>query len=248
MVYIHKREKIEKQLALNLGYVTRYERKDLIVSRANCAAIALIDQWPAWYAPVTVLVGAKGSGKSHIANIWAEVAGAVRSFSLASAVEAAMAGNCILLENLDANFIDDEVNFFHLLNVIQQNFAVNKRSSLFITAYKRPAEWNLKIADLISRLRVINLVEIGLPDDVLLRGVLLKLLSDRQLIIDPTIVEYIVRRVERSLFDLNNLVDKLDKLSLQERRAISKQMVGALLLELNPDLYVPNERQLSLFD
>lgn len=221
----------EKQLSLDLGYITSYERENLIVSRANCAAVELIDHWPMWPTPITVLIGGKGAGKSHLAHIWQNKTDAFQQTEFDDAVDVAMSGRCVLIENIDQNPLD-EIKLFHLINAVWQSYSVNRRCSLLLTARSRPSSWRLTIADLISRLRVVNMVEIGSPDDWLLRGVLVKLLSDRQLVIEAHLVDYIVSRVERSLWVLNALVDQLDQLVVDEKSRLSRPLIARAFAQI----------------
>lgn len=218
------------QLSFDLGYQTLYGRDNLVVSRANCAVVEFIDHWPNWRMPVTVIVGERGSGKSHLADIWCEKANAIPidSKNLKEAVSLAMDGHSIFIDNLGPENID-EVALFHLFNVVKQNFTLNKQTSLLITSHITPVRWFLAINDLISRLRTVNIISIESPDDLLLRGVLVKLLSDRQLVFDATLLDYILIRIDRSLEAVNSFVKIIDDLVIDKQKRANRTMVAKAL-------------------
>ncbi|MGH6845890.1 MAG: hypothetical protein ACREC0_00195, partial [Methylocella sp.] len=95
-----------------------------------------------------------------------------------------------------------------------------------------PDAWGLRTADLLSRLRLAPAVEIGLPDDALMRAVLVKLLSDRQLVVDAGVVSYIALRIERSLDAARAFIDALDREALARQTRISRAIAGDVLLAM----------------
>lgn len=209
-----------RQLPLDLGHAAGRSRDDLVVSAANAKAVALVERWPDWPAPVVVLAGPAGSGKSHLGAIWTAAAGAavldVRSLG-AEAIAAASAGP-VFLDDADAADRDD-AGLFHLLNA-----ARSAGTSALLTARRFPAAWGVGLADLSSRLRAAATVEIGEPDDMLLAGVIAKLFADRQVEVDPHVVHYLVRRIERSLATAIRVVDRLDRAALEQQSRITRGM------------------------
>ncbi len=216
------------QLPLALPPTRSYAREDLIEGAANALAVDLIDAWPDWPGPVVILAGPVGSGKSHIANVWAQNAGArVQDISQLHLLGEARDNSLpLLLENAERGRID-ETALFHILNAKRSS-----KSAIIITSRTWPADWGIDLADLNSRLRAAQLVELGEPDDDLLRGVLYKLFADHQLPFDANVVDYLVVRMERSLETANHVVKQLDALSLAKRRKITRQLAGEVLLEM----------------
>ncbi|MEN0040119.1 MAG: hypothetical protein AAF764_02160 [Pseudomonadota bacterium] len=210
------------QLPLDLPTTAQAARTDLVVSPSNSHAVACVDAWPDWPAPIAMLAGPTGSGKSHLASIWAAASDAVR-LATGDAVEP---GRALLLEDISAgNFANDWL--FHTVNT-----AMQPGGSLLITSRQWPGEWGVVLPDLQSRLRLVHLVELHEPDDELLRGVLFKLFSDRQLMVDASVVDYCITRMERSLASALAVVRQLDVLSLARKQAITKPLAAEALRKI----------------
>ena len=193
--------------------------------------------WPNWPDPVLALVGAPGSGKSHLASIWARRAHAVLVPPDAVGAGADLGefyGRHILLE--DADGVADERGLFHLFNLVQES-----RASMLLTAATPPERWGIRLPDLLSRLRRAPLVEIGMPDDELVRAVLVKLFVDRQLAVDASVIEYIAQRIDRSLDAARDFVRVLDDEALAEGRRINRNLAARLLGRLEYDEAMPSE-------
>lgn len=214
-----------RQLPLDLAHEEARSRDDLVVGAANEHAISLIERWPDWPADVVVLAGPAGAGKSHLAEIWRAETGAVSVSATAIGAEAIAAAESspILIDNADdAGF--DETGLFHLINAVKA-----ARSHLLLTARRFPAGWGVSLPDLLSRLKAAATVEIHEPDDALLSGVIVKLFSDRQIAIEPHVVQFIVRRMERSLSAAQVLVEKLDRVALERKTRITRALAAEVL-------------------
>jgi chromosomal replication initiation ATPase DnaA len=211
-----------RQLPLDLGHSTGYSRDDLVVSEANRQAVALIDRWPDWPATVVVLAGPAGSGKSHLASIWREGTGAAvvdpeRIETHAAALEA---GRPALIDDADRSGLDEQ-GLFHLINAARA-----AGTHVLLTARRFPAAWGVRLPDLMSRLRAAATVEIHEPDDLLLAGVITKLFADRQIEVDPNVVQFLVRRIERSLATAIRIVDRLDRAALEQKTRITRSLAA----------------------
>ncbi len=216
-----------RQLPLDLGHGVGYSRDELVVSQANAEAVALIDRWPDWPASVVVLAGPSGAGKTHIAEIWRDDAEAMQF--PASAVADAVAGagsRPVLIDDIDAAPVDEQ-GLFHLINAVR-----GAGSHLLLTARRFPMAWGVSLADLSSRLKAAATVEIHEPDDLLLAGVVTKLFADRQVEVEPHVVQYLVRRIERSLATAMRVVERLDRAALEQKtritRALAAEVVSAM--------------------
>ncbi len=215
-----------EQLPLAFEHGAASGREDLLVSDRLATAVALIDSWPDWPSPVVILAGPAGSGKSHLARIWAEQAQATPIDPVAGkdAARAAAEGP-VLLEDADrAGF--DEVELFHVINSVREH-----GTSLLMTSRTWPLSWPVALADLRSRLKAATMVEIGSPDEALLSQVIVKLFADRQLNIDDKIVDYIVKRMERSYAAAQEVVDRIDRLALSRRTKITRALAAEVLGE-----------------
>lgn len=210
-----------RQLPLDLGHGTAYSRDDLVVSPSNVQAAALVDRWPDWPAPVVVLAGPAGSGKTHLAHIWREAADAVRiERGKIAQGAAAFDGRPVLIDDIDAGAFDQN-GLFHLINSVR-----GAGSHLLLTARRFPAAWGTTLPDLASRLKAAATVEIHEPDDVLLAGVITKLFADRQVEVEPHVVHYLVRRIERSLATAMRVVERLDRMALEQKARITRAMAA----------------------
>lgn len=217
------------QIPLDFGHEPAASREDLIVSDRLSAVIGLIDRWPDWPSPVVVVAGPTGSGKSHLASVWAEQSGAV-SVSVdhpdGNALAAAAAGP-VLVEDVDRSGFD-ETALFHLINTVRES-----GTTLMMTSRLWPAAWNVTLPDLASRLKAATTVEIGEPDDELLAQVLVKLFADRQIVPDERVVAYLVSRMERSLDAARRIVARLDGLALSRQSKITRQLAAEVIAEFD---------------
>jgi len=221
---------VPRQLPLALGSPAPFSVDNFIVSAANRKAFEMLESWPRWPSPVTILVGGKASGKSHLAAVWVAQAYAVQGDKnrLDKAANIAAQGIPVLLEDMDSGAFD-EVNLFHLINIVRQIQAANPQAALLMTARTRPALWPVRLADLASRLRAVNLAEIGAADDILLQAVLAKLFADRQLLVEADILRFILNRSERSLARLAEIVMCLDNLALERQSRVSRSLAAEVL-------------------
>jgi chromosomal replication initiation ATPase DnaA len=220
-----------RQLALALGHSESFARDDFLEGPANAAALALVDRWPDWPSRIMVLLGARGSGKSHLAAIWAAQSGA--RFLAARALEtanlpAALATGALVIEDLAEGSFDEHA-LFHLLNLAGEEGAY-----LLFTARGVPAGWTVATADLASRLRALPVVTLQPPDDALLRAVLVKLFADRQLTVEESLISYLVSRIERSFPAARHVVAELDRAALREKRPVNRALAVDMLRDRVP--------------
>jgi len=210
------------QIPLDLTSQPASCREDLIESAANQMAISMVDAWPNWPGAIAILAGPVGSGKTHIAKAWINtVEGEVFECSkigqnLDQIIALAEAGKCILIEDASEGSID-ETALFHIINAVRQ-----ASSYCLITSRSWPVEWQIKLPDLLSRLKAAQLVELEEPDDQLLKMVMFKLFSDRQLMVDEKVIDYCVLRMERSLGSAGKLVAAIDADALSRKSSITR--------------------------
>jgi chromosomal replication initiation ATPase DnaA len=217
-----------RQLVLEIAPPPAFGAEDFLVALSNEAAWRMIEAWPDWPDRTLVLVGPAGSGKSHLAAIWSGRADAVSlaGRGLARADLGSLAGRHILVE--EAGDSADESVLFHLINLVNES-----RSTLLLTDRRPPAAWGLALRDLQSRLRRAMRVDLGSPDDDLMRAVLVKLLVERQLVVDTDIVEFVARRLDRSLGAAREFVRQIDSEALARGRRIGRTLAGDVLRRLD---------------
>ena len=214
-----------RQLALALDHVESFARDDFLSGPSNAAALSLIDRWPDWPDRVMVLLGPEGSGKSHLAAIWAAQAGArflaARSLSVAN-LFSAFATGALVVEDLAPASIDEHA-LFHLLNLAREEGAF-----MLLTTRSAPAGWPVTIRDLGSRLRALPVVALAPPDDAMLRAVLVKLIADRQLQVDESLLHFLVNRIERSFAAARAAVIRLDEVAMRQQRPVNRALAAEL--------------------
>jgi chromosomal replication initiation ATPase DnaA len=214
------------QLAFDLPHRAALGAEDFLVSDCNLAAVKLIDAWPEWQDQVQLLIGPAASGKTHLVRVWQGLSSAQtldRAHLGITLIESLPEGAAIVVEDADrAGY--DEKTLFHLLNLARE-----KRLFVLITARTSPSRWGTGLPDLASRLSAVPVTEIGAPDEALLRTVMLKHFTDRQLDIDPKVLEFLALRIDRSLEAAARAVEAVDRAALASGRKISRQLVTEAL-------------------
>ncbi len=216
-----------RQLALALDHAESYARDDFLAGPCNESALALIDCWPDWPANAIALVGPEGSGKTHLAQIWAAAAGArvISAHALGqSDLRAALATGALVIE--DSTATDDERALFHLINLARE-----ERSFLLFTARAVPSAWPAAIPDVVSRLRALPTVTLDAPDDAMLRAVIVKLAADRQLAVEEAVVRYLLTHIERSFAAARSAVIALDQEALRQGRPPTRALAAEMFRE-----------------
>ena len=213
------------QYPLDLPVEPRFGAEDFFVSAPNEPAHALVTAWPRWPDRIMLLAGPEGSGKSHLGSIWAGQSDAVATRSPREALDAALARGepAVLLDDCDGEQAD-QTDLFHLLNAIRE-----RRGHLLLTARSTPTLLWPTLPDLASRLRALPVARLEPPDEETARAVLVKLLDDRQLRVEPDVVEFVVRRAERSLGAIRALAAELDRESLARGRAVGRGLASDVL-------------------
>ena len=216
-----------RQLALDLPHRIAMRREDFLLSESNRAAWNVIQGWLDWPEHRAALVGPAGSGKTHLAAIWAAEVGAL-SLSGERLVDADLAQTmtkpALMIDDADQIADPDAAErLFHLCN-----HAAQHNVPMLITGQQAPARWPNILPDLTSRLVTFQLIPVGPPDDELLAAILVKLFHDRQLQVSPDVIDYLLRRLERSVTAAAEAVGSLDRLALGERRRITRDLARQL--------------------
>ena len=214
-----------RQLVLALDHAISYAREDFLEGPSNTKALSLIERWPDWPGRLIALVGPEGSGKSHLAAVWAAASGArvVMAKRLGDTdLPSAFATGALVVEDIDAPDLDERA-LFHLINLAREEGA-----DVLFTARVSPPSLMGGIRDLQSRLRMLPVVELEAPDDALLRALIVKLAADRQLAVDEGVVNYLANRIERSFAGTHRAVAQLDEEALRRQRPVTRALAAEL--------------------
>lgn len=223
----------ERQRTFEFAHRVGMDLVDFMPAPSNRRAYDMIMAWPDWPTPALILHGPIGSGRTHLARIWADRSKA-RYFEAAEIWEAAKP-----IERLDAcrhavvdgaDRIVSERLLFHLYNLI-----VDRRGTLLLVADASPGRWSIQLPDLHSRLQAALPVQIDPPCDDLLAALLVKQFADRQVRIEPAVVSYLVRHMERSFAAVRRMTLELDRVSLCAQRPITLPLARAMLEWLEPE-------------
>lgn len=217
-----------EQLSLALPTAVAMERGDFLPAPSNALALAAIDNPDGLPGGLAVLAGPAGSGKTHLARLWSARTGArwQRVAGLANDLPQLLASEPRPLVIDDAHLLartPGEEALFHLFN------HQRGRAEVLLTAPQPTRDWGIRLPDLASRLAAGAHLALLPPDEALLAGVLVKLFDDRQLRVDPALIDYLVSRMERSLATARWLVGRLDALALQRQCRIGRDLAREIL-------------------
>ena len=213
------------QSILDFGIEKNFKDDDFYVSKSNKFAFDLICSWPKWEKNFLNLTGQKFSGKTHLVNIFLEKFKGIKlessELSNNSLNQIKIYEN-IVIENLDEKV--DENLFFTLLNIIDQD---NKY--LVLTSTRPIVEHTFKLDDLNSRSKNFILSNIEKPGDDLMFALILKNLSDRQISIDKKLIDFIIKRIDRSYGKIFDFIYKIDEISLKRKKPIDYKIIKDVL-------------------
>ena len=213
------------QLLLNFEYKQNFKDEDFYVCKSNFFAFNLISTWPKWEKNFLNICGDNFSGKSHLANIFLKKFKGIKIdahlFKDEDLNKIKVYEN-IILENFDLNI--NEVLIYSLFNTIDQD---NKY--LIINSTVPINEINFKLDDLKSRTKNCLFAKIEKPDDELMFALILKNFSDRQIVIDKKLIDFIIKRIDRSYDKIFEFIYKIDELSLKKKKPIDFKTIKEVL-------------------
>ncbi len=224
-----------RQLTLAFEFRPAYGGDHFLVAPCNADAVAWVDRWPDWPSPCLIIHGPAGCGKTHLVEVFRRRAGAQTLSHTALAENRVRdpeeAAGGWIVEDADSYLNGGEPEpLFHLFNQVREG-----RGHLLLSARTAPSQWCIDLADLRSRINAAPAVAIGSPDDELLAAVLVKHFADRQLRVGTDVVDYAVKRMERSFDAVRDLVERLDRQSLRARREITVPLVRQVFLMSGSD-------------
>ena len=215
------------QLIIKFDYEQNFKDDDFYVSNSNKHIFNLLSQWPKWEKNFLNINGEKFSGKTHLINIFIKKFKGIRfeSGSLNDKdLKTIKVYENIIIENLDEKI--DEKLFYSLLNIIDLD---NK--FIIVTSKKPIVNINFSLADLRSRTKNFLLHKIEKPDDDLMFALILKNFSDRQISVDKKLIDFIIKRIERSYDKIFDFIYKIDELSLKKKKPIDFKIINEVLGE-----------------
>tara|TARA_X000000368_G_C23032124_1_gene713025 strand:- start:357 stop:1031 length:675 start_codon:yes stop_codon:yes gene_type:complete len=218
---------IRNQKIIKFRHDKNFNDEDFFISKSNEHIFKLVNSWPKWEKNFLNIRGERFSGKSHIVNIFLKKNKGVKIKSNSldnSHLKTIKIHQNIILEDLDKNI--DEKLFFILLNIIEQD---NKY--LIVTSNKSIVDINFKLPDLKSRSKNFLLQKIDKPDDELMFALILKHLSDRQISLDKRLINYIIKRIDRSYGKIVDFIYKVDEISLKKKKSIDLKIIKNVLGE-----------------
>ena len=213
------------QLVFKFPFKTTYFEKDFFVSANNFNAYKLIESWPKWPEKKINIFGPTGCGKTHLTNILS------KKLKLLSVNANKFDGkinnlvkeyDCIVIENYNEN-INEEL-LYSLINHISQfdkNLIINSQSNI--------KDFNINLVDLKSRLSSFMEIQISLPTDDLIRVIISKSFSDKQIELSSKNLEFIIKNIERSYDKILKFTKDIDNLSLSTGKSININLIKKVL-------------------
>ena len=215
------------QLLLDFDYEQNFKDDDFYVGKSNFYAYEIINKWPKWEKNFLNINGEKFSGKTHLVNIFLKKFSGIRidvNSLNDENLKSIKPYQNIVLEDLNLNI--NEKLIYSLFNIIDQD---NK--FLIVTSMKPISEINFQLDDLRSRTKNCLFANIQNPDDELMFALILKNLSDRQITLDKKLIDFIIKRIERSYGKIFEFIYKIDKISLKKKKSIDFKIINEALEE-----------------
>lgn len=235
-----------RQLALPFVYVPRFRVEDFIPAPSNAEARAWLGRTSSWPGNRLALYGEAGCGKTHLLQLWAERHGALQ-LNAATLRRLPELGGCSAVALDDADTAPDETVLLHLVNLVGE-----MRRPLLLAGRVAPARWPVRLPDLASRLRAMTAVAVRPAEDPLLRALLARLLSDRQLVLGENLQDWLLARLPRHPAALREAAARLDRQALASGGRVTRAMAASLVATIgegrcelsdnSPNELSPNEQ------
>ena len=213
------------QTIIRFNYEKNYQYEDFFLTNSNKHVFEFLDNWPKWEKNFVNIIGEELSGKTHLMNIFLKKNKGIKFdaklFKDNHLKEIKIYEN-IILENLSSDI--DENLLYSLLNIVEQ-----ENKFIIITSSDPIVYIDFNLKDLKSRTKNFLLLKIEKPDDELIFAILLKNLSDKQITLDKKLIDYIIKRIERSYSKIYNFIYKIDQLSLKRKKSIDLKIIKEAL-------------------
>ena len=217
------------QLTIEMPKRTALDREDFLVNARNEVAVDFIDNFYKEPIKLGILIGPKGSGKTHLVNVLCksleEIKWSFLSLENKNIFDIFNTNDLIIIEDIDNIDSKQKEDFlFHSINLSKE---LNK--ALLLTSSLKVSKLNFKTLDLVSRLEAMKTVFIEEPDDILMEALIIKLFNDRQLIVKPNTVNFLMQRIERSYIGVSEIIELIDKVSLSQKKSVSIKLIKDLI-------------------
>ena len=217
------------QLTIEMPKRTALNREDFLVNVRNKVAVDFIDNFYKKSIKLGILIGPKGSGKTHLVNVFCKSLEGVNWSFLSSEnkniYDIFNTNDVIIIENINNFHSKQKEEFlFHSINLSKE---LNK--ALLLTSSLQVSKLNFKMSDLVSRLEAMNTASIEEPDDTLMEALIIKLFNDRQISVKPKTVNFLMQRIERSYLGVSEIIELIDKVSLSQKKSISIKLIKGLI-------------------
>ncbi|MEE2667991.1 MAG: DnaA/Hda family protein [Pseudomonadota bacterium] len=220
---------LEKQLTIEMPQKDFFEREDFMVTKSNLEALSFIDEFIKSNQRIGLLVGPPGSGKSHLIKIF------MNSIETRLSKIITLPSNNLFneFEKNEFTIIEDihninikfsEEDLLHAINISKET-----KRSLIMTSRIPISRFEIRLTDLRSRLESISVAIIEEPDDELMKSIILKMLRDRQLMVNPPIIEFLMKRLERTYLEINRTINLIDKHALEKGKKVSISLIREIL-------------------
>ena len=213
------------QLLLKFNQKQNFNYEDFFVSKSNYFAFALIEKWPKWEKNIVNIYGEKSSGKTHLANIFYKKNKTIKitedqlNYEI---IKKLKVYENIILEDFKNK--TDERLLYSLFNLVD-----NDNKYLLINSLKPISEMNFLLDDLKSRSKNCLFAKIESPDDDLVFAIILKIFSDKQIAVDKKLIDFIIKRIDRSYGKISDFIYKIDELSLKKKKPINIKTIKEIL-------------------
>ena len=213
------------QLLLKFNQKQNFNYEDFFVSKSNYFAFALIEKWPKWEKNIVNIYGEKSSGKTHLANIFYKKNKTIKitedqlNYEI---IKKLKVYENIILEDFKNK--TDERLLYSLFNLVD-----NDNKYLLINSLKPISEMNFLLDDLKSRSKNCLFAKIENPDDDLMFAIIVKSFSDKQITVDKKLINFIIKRIDRSYGKISDFIYKIDELSLKKKKPINIKTIKEIL-------------------
>ena len=220
-----------EQIGLSLPVQSSEGIDEFYISDCNTMAVNLLEDWKNWPNLKHILSGPPASGKTHLGRIWAKQVKA--NYTNASDLQInnidKIATTALVIDNVSEMSADKDLegSLFHLHNLLQE-----RKLPFLLIGTGSPQFWKISLSDLRSRIDGTRNAQIGELDDKLFPLIMAKLFADRQMYPSPDVFEYLSKRIDRSFLSINSIVTKIDRVSIEEKRPITRPLVAKILKNL----------------